>query len=257
MPYTVHQLAKLAGVTPRTLRFYDKQGLLSPATHGRNGYRYYGEKELVRLQQILFFRELDFPLEDIKRMMDRPGFDVVEALRDQKKLMLLKRARIDGLLNSLDKTIMSITDDKKMSGEELYDAFKDDDVKQYQEEVKERWGDTDAYKQSMAKVGKMTRAEMDMLKADGEAFTRTLAEAMGKDVRSDEVQALVAQHQAGINFFYECGTKTYRGLGQMYVDDPRFTAYYDKFRPGLAAWLRDAIVVYCDRKEAKERETAA
>src|SRR5688572_4368982 len=109
MTCTVHQLAKLAGVTPRTLRYYDRVGLLSPAHHGKNGYRYYGEKEMVRLQQILFFRELEFPLEDIKRMLNRPGFNVTDALRDQKKLMRLKRDRIDRLLASIDKTIRTMT----------------------------------------------------------------------------------------------------------------------------------------------------
>ena len=251
MAYTVHQLAKLAGVTPRTLRYYDRVGLLSPAHHGKNGYRYYGEKEMVRLQQILFFRELEFPLEDIKRMLGRPDFNVTDALRDQKKLMRLKRDRIDRLLTSIDKTIKTMTDDKHVNGEEMYDAFKDDDVKQYQEEVKQRWGGSDAYRQSMAKVGKMTKAEMDKLKEDGKKFTQTLADAMGKDVASPEVQALIAQHHEGINFFYECSPSMYRNLGQMYVDDPRFTAYYDKFRPGLAQFVRDAINVYCDRKERK------
>lgn len=251
MTHTVHQLAKLAGVTPRTLRYYDRVGLLSPSHHGKNGYRYYGEKEMIRLQQILFFRELEFPLEDIKRMLNRPDFNVIDALRDQKKLMRLKRDRIDRLLTSIDKTIKTMTDDKNMQGEEMYDAFKDDDVKQYQEEVKQRWGDSDAYTQSMAKVGKMTKAEMDKLKEDGKKFTQSLADAMDKDAASPEVQALIAQHHAGINFFYECKPSMYRGLGQMYVDDPRFTAYYDKFRPGLAAFVRDAINVYCDRKEGK------
>ncbi len=250
MPYTVHQLAKIAGITPRTLRYYDKVGLLSPADYGKNGYRYYGEKEMVRLQQILFFRELEFPLDDIRRMMARPDFDTVAALRDQKRLMRLKRERIDRLLDSLDNTIHHMSNDKKMDGEEMYDAFKDDDVRQYQDEVRARWGTTDAYKQSAAKVGKMTKAEMEKLKEDGKKFTQTLADAMGKDVASDEVQALISQHHQGIEFFYACPPATYRSLGQMYVDDPRFTAYYDKVRPGLAQFVRDAIAVYCDRKES-------
>lgn len=251
MTYTVHQLAKLAGVTPRTLRYYDRVGLLSPASHGKNGYRHYGEKEMVRLQQILFFRELEFPLEDIKRMLNRPGFNVADALRDQKKLMRLKRDRIDRLLTSIDKTIKTMLDDKKMLGEEMYDAFKDDDVKQYQEEVKQRWGDSDAYKQSVAKVGKMTKARMDKLKEDGKAFTKKLADAMTFDPKSAEAQALIEEHHQGIEFFYPCPSAMYRNLGQMYVDDPRFAAYYDKFRPGLAAWVRDGIAHWCDRKEGK------
>jgi hypothetical protein len=120
-------------------------------------------------------------------------------------------------------------------------------VKQYQNEVKERWGNTDAYRVSMAKVSKMTKAQMDKLKEDGKKFTQMLADAMGKDVSSPEVQELVKQHHAGIEFFYKCPPEMYRNLGKMYVDDPRFTAYYDKFKPGLAKWLNDAIQYFCDQ----------
>ncbi len=149
-------------------------------------------------------------------------------------------------MKSIRKTIHSMSNDKKMDREELYDAFKDDDVKQYQEEVKQRWGNTDAYAQSMKKVGKMTKAEMDKLKADGKAFTNELANNMDKPINSPEVQALIQKHYDGINFFYACPIPMYRNLGEMYVDDPRFTATYDAVRPGLARWLRDAIAYYCD-----------
>lgn len=130
--------------------------------------------------------------------------------------------------------------------EELYDAFKDDDVKHYQDELKHRWGDTDAYKQSMARVGKMTKAQMDTLKEDGKKLTQKLADAMDKDIKSVEVQELIAEHYKGIQFFYDCSLPMYRNLGTMYVDDARFTAYYDKFRPGLAVFVRDAIEYFCD-----------
>lgn len=246
MPYTVHQLAELASISVRTLHYYDEIGLLAPSSIAKNGYRHYEEKELVRLQQILFFRELDFPLEEIKHMLDRPEFRVMEALRDQKKLMQLKRQRLDGLIKSIDKTIMSITKNKKVDDEELYVAFKDDDVKQYQDEVKQRWGDTHAYKQSMAKVSKMTKQQMEKLKADGKAFTQELANAMDKGPQHPDIQGLIAKHHDGIKFFYDCPYDMYRNLGQMYVDDPRFTAYYEKFRAGLAVFMRDAIAHYCD-----------
>lgn len=131
-----------------------------------------------------------------------------------------------------------------------YKVEDDKDVAQYQGEVRERWGNTDAYRESMECVSRMTKQEMDELKEKGKAFTRKLAEVMDKPVDDAEVQTLVAEHHAGIGFFYDCSPEMYRGLGQMYADDPRFTAYYDKFRPGLAVWLRDAIVVYCDRLAA-------
>lgn len=139
-----------------------------------------------------------------------------------------------------------MTKEQEMKDEELYDAFKDPDVKQYQDEAKERWGNTEAYKQSMKKVGKMTKAEMEKLKKDGIEFTKKLAAAMDKDIKSKEVQELIAQHYKGIQFFYDCPLEMYRNLGKMYVDDPRFAKNYDKYRPGLAVFMRDAIAYFCD-----------
>lgn len=248
MNYTVNQLAKLAHISVRTLHYYDQIGLLKPSSVAKNGYRYYQDNELVRLQQILFFRELDFPLEEIKRMLNRSEYNVIEALKDQRNLMLLKRVRLNKLIKSIDKTITTMSNNEQQQDNEMYDAFKDNDVKQYQEEVKQRWGNTDAYKQSMARVGKMTKAQMDKLKEDGKKFTQKLADNMDKDVKSAEAQALIQQHYDGIQFFYDCPIEMYRNLGQMYVDDPRFTKYYDKFRPGLAVWVRDAIAYYCYKR---------
>lgn len=248
MNYTISQLAKLSGVTIRTLHHYDEVGLLCPEKNKSNNYRLYGEKELLRLQQILFFRELDFPLDDIKKIIDRPNFIVSQALKDHKKLIKLKQKRLDSLLKTINKTIAHMNNQQKINAEELYDVFKDPEVKQYQEEVKQRWGNTDAYKQSMQQVGKMTKAQMEKLKQDSKIFTQKLADAMNKDIKSKEVQELIEQHYQGIQFFYDCPVDMYRNLGQMYVDDPRFTAYYDKFRPGLAVFVRDAIAYYCDKK---------
>ncbi len=249
MSYTVQQLATLASISVRTLHYYDEIGLLTPSSIAKNGYRHYENKGLVRLQQILFFRELDFPLEEIKQMLDRPTFQIVEALRDQKKLMQLKRKRMDSLIQSIEKTIANMQTDTPLPHKELYDAFKDDDVKQYQAEVKQRWGNTEAYTQSMVRVSKMTKQEMEKLKADGKAFTKTLADAMDKAPTDPTVQALIGEHYKGIQFFYDCPLTMYRNLGQMYVNDPRFTAYYDTFRPGLAIFVRDAIAHYCNERE--------
>jgi DNA-binding transcriptional MerR regulator len=252
MTYTVQQLARLSGISVRTLHYYDEVGLLKPGRVQRNGYREYGEAELLALQQILFFKELDFTLEDIKRMMQSPGFDVREALRDQKRLLRIKRHRLDGLIKSIDKTIKNMNDNKEIDNEELYDAFKDDDVKQYQDEVKQRWGNSDAYKQSMARVSKMTKKEMAQLKEDGKKHTQAIADAMDKGISHPDVQALISKSHEGVNFFYDCDVEFFRNLGKMYVADPRFTAYYEKFRPGLAVFVRDAIEYYCDQQEKKQ-----
>ncbi len=251
MSYTVQKLAQLAGITVRTLHYYDEIGLLKPSVVKSNGYRYYEEAELVRLQQILFFRELEFSLEDIKQMLNRPGFSVVEALREQKKLIRLKQARLEKLIHAINTTITAMNSNQKINEKEMYDVFKDEDVKQYQDEVKERWGNTDAYKQSMKKVSKMTKAEMQKLKEDGEKHTAAIASAVDKGADHPDVQELIKKSHDGINFFYQCSYEMFRNLGKMYVEDPRFTAYYEKFRPGLAVFMRDAIAYYCDTHEKK------
>lgn len=251
MAYTVQQLARLSGVSVRTLHYYDEVGLLQPGRAANNGYRQYSESDLVKLQQILFFRELDFPLKDIQRMMHSPNFDIVRALRDQKKMLQLKRTKINALIKTIDTTINNMQNNKPFDGEEMYDAFKDDDVKQYQDEVKQRWGHTDAYKQSMERVSRMTKAEMEKLKEDGRKHTQAIADSMDKGFDHPDVQALIAKSHEGINFFYECGLDMFRNLGEMYVNDPRFTAYYEKFRPGMAVFMRDAIAYYCDHPPKK------
>lgn len=253
MFYSINKLATLARVSVRTLHYYDEIGLLKPDHIKDNGYRAYGEKELLLLQQILFFRELEFPLDEIKRILRSPHFDMETALREQKKMLTLKATRLEALIQSIDKTLHHMNTNQKINDEELYDAFKDDDVKEYQQEVKQRWGNTDAYKQSMERVGKMTKAQMDKLKADGIAHTQAIAGAMDQGVESPEVQALIKKSHEGINFFYDCSLEMFRNLGEMYVTDPRFTAYYEKFRPGLAQFMKEAIDFYCSKNSLSQK----
>ena len=244
MAYTVHELAERAHISVRTLHHYDNIGLLKPSSHGKNGYRYYEEKELVILQQILFFRELDFSLHDIRHIISQPDFHVIEALREQKKLMKLKQARLSNLVKTIDHTIRTMQQDKKMNDNDRYDAFKDDDVRKYQAEVKERWGNTDAYKQSTAKVASLRKVEMDSIKKSQKELTEKIAEAMKFPINDARVQALVQKHYDSINFFYDCNLDMYNNLARMYVEDPRFKANYDKVKPGLAEYLRKAIEYY-------------
>lgn len=228
----------------RTLRHYDAIGLLCPKRHERNGYRIYEEPELLRLQQILFYRELEVRLEDIKRLLAQPDFNVRTTLLQHRQTLQHKRKRLDQLLKTIDKTLLKLDQPTFMPDEELYDVFKDEDVKPHQEEVRQRWGKSDAYKQSMARVSKMTKQEMDALKAAGTALTQALADAMEKGPSHPDVQAFIKKHYEGICFFYDCPLEMYRNLGQMYVDDPRFAAYYEKFRPGLATFMKEAIMTY-------------
>jgi DNA-binding transcriptional MerR regulator len=249
MAYSVKQLVKIAGVSARTLHYYDQIGLLKPSFIKENGYRCYEERELLKLQQILFFRELQFSLKDIARMINSSGFNQLEALKDQRKLLELKKERTQGLINTLDNTIKKIEGGVSMTDDDLFKPFKDGKLVEYMDEAKKRWGETEAYRQSMEKVKHWTKEDYARIKKDGEEFTKQLAEAMDKDIKSPEVQALIEKHYQGIKYFYDCPLEMYRNLGNMYIADFRFTAYYDKFKPGLAAWLQRAISYYCDLKQ--------
>jgi len=244
MKYTVHQLAKIAGVTTRTLHYYDEIGLLRPSFVESNSYRYYEEKELAKLQQILFFRELEFSLVEIIKIVNSSGYNAKAALNDQKKLLEMKRVKIDTLLMTIDKTLKG---GGFMKNDDLFNGFSDYEMNKYKEEAKKRWGNTDAYKQSMQRTKNWTKADYKKIQAKTETLTKKLAGAMDLDIKSPQVQELVAQHHKGIEVFYDCSYAIYRGLADMYVADPRFTAYYDKHKPGLAKWLQKAIHYYCDQ----------
>lgn len=247
MSYTINQLATLAGVSVRTLHHYDAIGLLSPARDERNDYRQYGEPELLTLQQILFFRELDFPLDEIKRILSNPTFDMRRALADQRALIELKSKRLKNLIKTIDDTLNKLTKQTAMDDDKLYDAFSTDEADQYAEEAKQRWGHTDAYKQSQERVAKMTKEDMARIKADGESLIQEIVAARDYGAASPEVQQLIARHYEALRAFYEPTLEMYRGLGNMYAEDPRFASYYDAFAPGLAAFMRDAINAFCDK----------
>lgn len=251
MPYSVNQLAELAGVTVRTLHHYDAVGLLRPARGTRNGYRQYGDAELLRLQQILFFREIDLPLEEIKDILDRPGFDLARALHDHRELLAHKRKRLDSLLTTIDQTIAKLTKQTPMDDKDLYTGFSKQQTEEYAAEAKQRWGNTDAYKQSVGKYEALTHEQKLKMKDDADAFMREIATHVGEDPTSPAVQNLIAKHFESLRFFYEPTLEIYRGLGTMYVDDPRFAAYYAKYHPALPAFMRDAMHAFCDAKEKR------
>ncbi len=253
MKYTVHKLAELAGITVRTLHHYDQIGLLKPSFSGSNGYRYYEEKELLKLQQILFFRELEFSLEQIKAIMQVPTFDVLKTMGDQKTLLELKKDRIDGLLTTLTKTIKSYEGGEQMKNDDLYGGFTKKQMEEYKEEAKKRWGNTDAYKQSEERTKNFTKADYDRVAEEGTKWTQKLSAMRDKGfaIDSPEVQTLIEKHYNGLRKFYEPNYELYKGLANMYVDDPRFASYYEKFGKGLAVFMRDAMMQFVDTHEKK------
>ena len=255
MSYTVNTLAKLASVSVRTLHYYDEVGLLKPSAIQKNGYRVYEESELLRLQQILFFRELEFSIDEIQRIMSSPTFDMRRALRDHRAMIELKKKRLSGLLKTIDKTIYALDTEKHMDEKdlkELYDTFGEETMKKYAEEVKQRWGHTEAYKQSMERYKKTTKADLERYKQDSEAFMQKVAATMDAGAISPEFQALIAEHFKSLSNWYEPNFEMYRGLAKMYVDDPRFTAYYEKYRPGLAKIFSEAMLHFIEQNEPKK-----
>ena len=247
MAYTVKQLADLAGVSVRTLHYYDEIGLLTPDAYGENGYRYYDEGALLRLQQALFFRELDFRLDEIKSIVDHPDFDVLSALQAHRVTLEERAARLQGLIVTVDKTILRLKGELGMSDRELFEGFDEEKQKQYAEEARRRYGSAEV-DDSMKRWGGYSAAQKGQIVAEGEQISRDLAASMSKGYDSPVVQQIVARWHQHLRYFYEPSVERLRGLGQLYVDDPDFRANYVKVDPKLPEFFRDAIVFYCKGK---------
>jgi DNA-binding transcriptional MerR regulator len=249
MEYTVQKLAQLAGVSSRTLRYYDEIEILKPARINSSGYRIYGEAEVNRLQQILFYRELGVELDSIKDIVTAPSFDGATALREHREKLLEKREQLDTLIVNVEKTIALTEGRINMSNKEKFQGFKkkmiDDNEKKYGKEIREKYG-KDTVEKSNAKVMNMTEEQYNEVTKLAEQVTTTLAEAFKNgDPASEIAQKAADLHKKWLTYYWtEYSKEAHAGLAQMYVDDERFTAYYDKEQPGTAEFLRDAIFIY-------------
>lgn len=254
MEYTVQKLGKMAGVSTRTLRYYDEIGILKPARISSSGYRIYSQNEVDRLQQILFYRELDLKLETIKEIVTSPAFDGAKALKEHRSQLLDKRKQLDLLIANVEKTISSAEGRMTMSNNEKFEGFKqkmiDDNEKKYGKEIREKYGN-DTVNKSNAKVKNMTQAQHDEVTRLSDELTTTLAKAFKTgNPSSDLAQKAADLHKQWLTFYWsEYSKEAHAGLAQMYVDDERFTAYYDKEQPGTAEFLRDAIHIYTGMKQ--------
>jgi DNA-binding transcriptional MerR regulator len=251
--YTVQKLAKLAGVSTRTLRYYDEIGILKPARINSSGYRIYGQNEVDRLQQILFYRELGVNLTDIKQIMTNPAFDQSKALKEHREQLLDKRKQIDLLIANVDKTIAQKEGRGIMSDQEKFEGFKkkalEENEKKYGNEIREKYGD-ETVKQSNEKFMNMSKEDHEAVTRLSEELMETLSDAMKTGDPAGELGQKAAElHKQWIMYFWpQYSKEAHAGLAQMYVDDERFTAYYDKQQPGTAEFLRDAIFVYTGQK---------
>lgn len=250
MEYTIKALAELANVTTRTLRWYDRQGLLKPLRTTEAGYRLYGPGEVDRLQVILFYRELGLELSAIRRILDDPAFDRRAALQSHLRELEARRTRLDGLILTVRRTIEETQGGVKMSDREKFEAFKrravEDNERRYGKEIREKYGD-EAVDRANACILSLTEAEHDQWKTLGEEIKAALARAVraGEDPAGTEGQRIAALHRRWLSYSWEAYTpQAHRGLGQLYMADARFTAYYDGEVPGCAAFLCRAIEAY-------------
>lgn len=244
MKLTVSEAARLSGVSVRTLHYYDQIGLLRPdEVDGHNGYRYYGPQAMALLQEILFYRELDFSLKEIAALLHQPGRDRTRALQKQRALLELKKQRLEGLIALTDKYL------KGETGMD-FEAFSTTDYEraraQYAQEVRERWGGTPQYGQSEARAAARDGRDWAALGQEAEEIFRQFAACRTQAPDGPDAQALTARWQAHITaHFYPCSKEILTQLGQMYVADPRFRQNIDRFGPGTSDFMSRAIAAYC------------
>lgn len=249
--YAVRHLAILAGVSVRTLHHYDQIGLLKPTSRTAAGYRQYGEKDLLRLQQILFFKELDVPLSEIQAILDRPGFDQIEALQDHKVLLAQRADRLTRLLKTIEATIDKLSEAKmSLTDADLYEGFSQEQIDRYKQEARQRY-DVKVVEESEQRVRNMSKDQWAAIKAEGDAITRELAGLMDKPIANRLVQQAIGRHYAWVGHFYTVTPEIFRGLGQGYAEHPEFRATYDKYRTDMADFMQAAMTYYCDHTLAK------
>jgi len=254
MEYTVQKLGKLAGISTRTLRYYHEIGILKPARISSSGYRIYGQKEIDLLQQILFYRELGVSLENIKKIIQSPSFDSVEALRQHHIKLLEKKEQLEALIRNVEKSIAMAEGRIKMTDQEKFEGFKqkliDENEAKYGKEVREKYGDEEVEK-SNARLKNMSKEDFEKMQALSAEIDETLAKAFETGDPAGPLGQKVAElHKEWISMWWNhYDREAHAGLAQMYVDDERFKAYYDKKQPGRAEFLRDAILIYTGMKE--------
>ncbi|PWL41252.1 MAG: MerR family transcriptional regulator [Clostridiales bacterium] len=243
--YSVSEVAKLTGISVRTLHYYDEIGLLKPSELSESRYRYYDREALAELQQILFYRELDFPLREIREMMQSPGYDRREALRNHRELLKLKRERLDRLIGLADDTLKG---EKDMSFEAFDVTAVETARKQFAEETKSRWGNTSAYAESERRAGGYSKEDWTGIQAEMDGIFRSFAALVGKNPASPEAQELVRRWQVHITaHYYDCTEEIIAGLGEMYLCDERFQKNLDQYGEGTAAFVSEAIRYYCGK----------
>jgi DNA-binding transcriptional MerR regulator len=245
MAYSVKELANLAGISIRTLHYYDEIGLLPPSNVKNNGYRQYDTRSVIRLQQILFYKELGLSLKKIKAMLDRPDFDTLAALEGHQRDLEQKAGHMLELLDTIDNTIKHLKGEHTMSDADLFKGFDEAQQEEYEKEVVARWGvDNPAYKQSKQRWGSYSDERKGEILGEMQAITLGLVRLIGKNPADPAVQELVEQQHRWVNYFWDCNVEQFEVLGLGYATDPKFSAMYQGYHPDLPEFLYKAIQHY-------------
>ncbi|MFI2372440.1 MerR family transcriptional regulator [Streptomyces sp. NPDC018833] len=251
MSHSVGEVARFAGVTVRTLHHYDEIGLLSPGGRSHAGHRRYDDADLDRLQQILFYRELGFPLDEVAALLDDPNADPQAHLRRQHELLTARITRLREMAAAVERAMEARKMGIDLTPEEKFEVFGDFDPDQYQEEVEERWGGTDAYAESRRRSASYTKEDWLRIQRESDEITRRFVALMeaGAAADSGEAMDVAEEHRRWISRnHYECTYEIHTCLGEMYVADERFTHNIDKAKPGLAVYERQAILANAARR---------
>ena len=242
--HTVGEVAALAGVTVRTLHHYDRIGLLVPSGRSQNGYRLYAYGDLERLREIRLLRELRFSLDAIGRMLDAPTHGRRSALEAQRDMLRERQKRTERIIRGVDRALRAMQEETEVDRTKMFEGLEEFDHEQYRDEVERRWGNTDAYKESMRRTRSYGKNDWDRIKAEGESVVAGLAGLMAEGVQAADRVAmdLAEEHRCHIDrWFYPCSHGMHRNLAEMYTADPRFKEYFEKRAGGLAVFVRDAI----------------
>lgn len=252
--YTVKELADMAGVSVRTLHYYDEIELLTPTRVGDNGYRYYGQEAVLRLQQVLFFREMDLELAQIKKILDEPDFSLVGTLQAHRHRLRQKVKRLQTLTRTVDATILHLMGDVDMSEKRMFEGFSEETQAEYEKEAVEQWGEGAA--QSIRLWNSYSEERKRDIMLEGNNIYQAIAANMDKGADSPEIQALLVRWHEHLRNFYEPSIETLGGLGEMYHDHPDFNATFTRIDPDLPGFLKEAIAHYVDVLETRwlERE---
>jgi DNA-binding transcriptional MerR regulator len=255
--YLVGEVARLSHVSVRTLHHYDAIGLLAPSARSPAGYRLYSGTDLRRLRQILFYRELGFALDEIADILADPAAGTDDHLRRQHRLLRERRARDSALLGAIETEMEARKMGIALTPEEQFEIFGTDKFAEYAEEAEQRWGDTDAWKQSHRRTAAYTKEDWITIKAEADANIAGFADAIraGEPATGTVAMDLAEAHrQHLIRWFYDCGYDGHRGLAELYISDPRYTEPYEKIAPGYSRYVHDAMIANADRGAPAARD---